>query len=332
MTVFFVALILLTALMNGLTDAPSSVSSCVFTRSMTPSSAFLMASICNFAGGLLTTLLAPRVARTVYFILRLQKEDESAMAALCAGTLAVVIWSVITFALAIPISYTHSLMAGISGASFAVRMSTNTANTQSWIIMAAGFLISTFSAFFVSKLLYSRILKICSGIDRRKALEYFMRTRRRSGAFGAFMHGAQDTQKIVGIFMLGLSLTSNGGMKEDFKVPVLAALGVAFFMSFGIILGGSRIIKTVGVSMVDLDAIGATAADFSSSVILFICTLFGVPISTAQSKICAIIGAGLKTPKGVNIKVFQRIVLIWLITVPVCAVMGFFLSLLIARK
>lgn len=329
MAVFFVALILLTAFMNGLTDAPSSVSSCVFTRSMTPSSAFIMASTCNFAGGLLTTLLLPRVARTVYSILRFQREDDKALAALCVGILAVIIWSGITFALGMHTSYTHSLMAGISGASLAVRMSTDTVNIEYWFIIAIGFVISGFSAFFISKIFYSWILKICSGLDRRKALGYFMRTRRTSGAFGAFMHGAQDTQKIVGIFMLGLSLSANEGIRRDFNIPVFAALGIAFFMSVGIILGGSRIIRTVGVSMASLDAIGATAADFSSSVILFACTFLGVPISTAQAKICAIMGVGSKTPKGVDVKVTYKIILIWVFTIPMCAAIGFFLALLI---
>ncbi len=329
MAVFFVALILLTALMNGLTDAPSSVSSCVFTRSMTPSSAFIMASACNFAGGLLTTLLAPRVVRTVYSILRLQNADAVALAALCAGSLAVIVWSLVTFALGMPTSYTHALIAGISGASFAAKINIESVNTDYWLIIAVGFFISTFFAFFISRAFYSRLLKICTGFDRAKTVRYFMRTRRRAGAWGAFMHGAQDTQKIVGIFMLGLSLTANESAKSDCNIPVWAALGIASFMSLGIILGGSRIVRKVGVSMVSFDAIGATAADLSSAVILFVCTALGLPISTAQSKICSIMGVGSRTPKGVDMKFFYKVILVWFLTIPACAAIGFFLALFI---
>ena len=102
-------------------------------------------------------------------------------------------------------------------------------------------------------------------------------------------------------------------------------------MTLGTLIGGGRIIKKVGMDMVNLDAAGGTAADMSSSAVLSVCSFLGIPASTTHSKACAMMGVGAhKGGGGTDKKVVSQMLSAWILTFPVCTCMGFLLSFLIS--
>ena len=125
--------------------------------------------------------------------------------------------------------------------------------------------------------------------------------------------------------MLGMRLYSGG----EFAVPIGLSLACAAVMTVGTLIGGSRIIKKVGEEMVSLDPPAGAASDAASSVILLICTVLGIPVSTTHSKTSAMMGAGSLTERGLDRGVAREMILAWVLTFPICALLGFLFGLLI---
>ena len=141
------------------------------------------------------------------------------------------------------------------------------------------------------------------------------------------MHGAQDSQKFLGVLMLGVSLGAGQG---NFCIPPYLVLVSASAMTFGTFIGGKRIIKKVGSSMTKLDAAGGTCADMSSSLAMSVSSFLGLPVSTTHAKTSAMMGVGSERGRF-DKSVAREIIIAWLITFPACAVIGFFLGLIFLR-
>lgn len=325
MIVLFTVLVLAVILVNGWTDAPNAISSCISTRSMTPRSALILAAVCNLAGSVIMALLNSRVAETVFNIAELPSDRDTALTSLCAGLCAVVIWSVFASLLGIPTSESHSLLSGISGAAVASSGSLSVINLGEWKIVFLGLWLSTIPAMLIARGLYSVMKRFLRLFDRRKAIRHFTRAQRWSAATSAFLHGGQDSQKFMGVLMMGLSL-AGGISKEEFKIPLPVIIACALVMTLGTLIGGGKIIKKVGVDMVDLDASGGTASDMSSSCIITLCSIHGIPVSTTHTKTCAMMGVGSTSRGGTNIQIARQMLLAWILTFPVCALIGFLLA------
>ena len=328
--VFFIALVAAVAFVNGWTDAPNAISSCISTRSLSPRKAVLLASVCNLGGALIPALFSSSVAESVYSIIDFGGNKELALRALCAGMSAVIIWAVIAFLFGIPTSESHALLSGICGAAIGAGISHSAVNLGEWGIILFGLLASTLPAYLVARFFYSSIIALCTSLDRREAIKHFTRAQKLSAAGSSFSHGAQDSQKFVGVLMLGLSLESGADVSETFKAPIWISLGCAVIMTLGTMCGGSRIIKKVGENMVKLDAAAGTASDAASSITLSVCTFFGIPVSTTHSKTCAMMGAGSLTGRGVDRGVARQMFLAWALTFPACAAIGYILGVFIA--
>ena len=329
MTVLFVLIVFSVIIVNGFTDAPNAIASCVSSRAMTVRGAILLAGVCNFFGAVAASIFSSEVAQTVYSIVDFGDDVSVALSSLVAGMCAVVIWAVVAFLFGIPTSESHALMSGIVGAALGTRMSTSAVNLKYVAVVLAGLLISTVPAYFISRWIYGVILRLFRRRDRRRSMRYFLRAQRVSAAASAFLHGAQDSQKFAGVLMLGMSLYVGEANRGSFRVPVSISLACALAMTAGTLFGGSRIIKKVGDDMVRLDASAGTASDAASSFVLFVCTLLGVPVSTTHSKTCAMMGAGSKTGDGVNSGVARQMILAWVLTFPCCALLGFLLGFIL---
>ena len=133
----------------------------------------------------------------------------------------------------------------------------------------------------------------------------------------ALLHGAQDGQKFLGVFALILALGEG-----TFILPLSAGWACAALMALGTLMGGRRIIDTVGRKMVRLDPCSGFAAELGCAVTLALCTLWGLPVSTTHAKSAAIFGAGA-SPDG---KVAGSLGLVWILTFPACGAMAFALT------
>ena len=201
-------LILGVILVNGWTDAPNAIATCISTRSMHPKKAIIMATIFNFLGVFVMTLLSSTVAETIYNIANFGNNPSNALLALCAGMVAIVLWAVIAWFFGIPTSESHALIAGISGAAIAIQHGISGININEWKKVLLGLILSAILGFAFGYIITKIIEKICRHLDRRKTNKFFKKTQVLGGGAMAFMHGAQDGQKFIGIFLLGISLAN----------------------------------------------------------------------------------------------------------------------------
>ena len=260
MTIIFLVLLFAIILVNGWTDAPNAIATCVATRSLSPVSALALAAVCNFIGSILMALINSSVAKTVFGIASFPEDRSLALFSLCAAMSAVVIWSLLATRLGLPTSESHALISGLAGAAVAASSSLSAINTDEALTVIYGLLLSTIPAFIIARIIYSVMISLLKHRDRRGVIRYFTRTQIFSAATSATLHGAQDSQKFMGVLMLGISLYRGTHTDTDFTLPVGVIVSCAAIMTLGTLLGGKSIIKKVGLEMVSLDAAGGTAA------------------------------------------------------------------------
>ena len=317
-------LILSVILVNGWTDAPNAIATCVSTRSIRPKSAIIMAAIFNFFGVLVMTFLSSTVAETIYSIVNFGDNAGNALIALCAGLVAIVLWAVLAWYFGIPTSESHALIAGVSGSAISIQQGMSGINVNEWKKVLIGLVLSVVIGFFSGYLLTKLIEKICKNMDRRKTNPFFKKLQVFSGATMAFMHGAQDGQKFIGIFLLAFELSKGITNPGTFEVPFWLMILCSFVMTLGTSIGGYKIIKTVGMKMVKMEKYQGASADLASSSSLLLCTILGIPVSTTQVKTTAIMGVGAsRRISSVNWNIVKNMFLAWIITFPACGILGY---------
>ncbi len=310
---------------NGATDAPNAIATAVSTRAMKSRHAIIMAAAFNFLGLLLVSLVSTAVAHTIFSMVDFGGNAHQALTALMAAMVAIIVWGAAAWWFGIPTSQSHSLIAGLTGAAIAVQGSFDAVNGAEWIKVIYGILLSTLLGFGLGWLNYKVIGKLCAGVDRLKANKFFKWAQIFSGAGVAFMHGAQDGQKFMSIFMLAIMMTAGMGMNlSDVAMPMWLMIFCAFNMGLGTAVGGERIIKSVGMDMVKLESFQGFAASLSTFVSLMLATFGGLPVSTTHTNTTAIMGVGAaKNPKSVKWSIAIDMVKTWVLTFPGCGILGF---------
>ncbi|PWL41625.1 inorganic phosphate transporter [Christensenella sp. MSJ-20] len=311
-------------LVNGWTDAPNAIATCVSTRSMSPRAAILMAAFFNFLGVLVMTLLNATVAQTIYNMVDFGGNAQEASQALCAAMFAIVVWATAAWRFGIPTSESHALIAGLSGAAIALHGGLSGINGAEWLKVVYGLGLSTLLGFFAGFLSAKTTQFACRNVDRRKANRFFRYAQIGGGATMAFMHGAQDGQKFMGVFMLGMFLAGGQSGVTSFVIPLWLMILCSAVMALGTSIGGLRIIKAVGMDMVKLNKYQGFSADVAASGCLLLSSVLGIPVSTTHTKTTAIMGVGAaKRFSSVNWGVVREMVLAWVLTFPCCGVIGY---------
>ena len=246
-----VALTLGVIMVNGWTDAPNAIATCVSTRSMRAPNAIIMAAVFNFLGVLVMTLINSKVAMTIYNMVDFGGNTHEATVALCAALFAIVVWATAAWAFGIPTSESHALIAGLSGAAIALHSSLDGINFSEWVKVLYGLALSTVLGFGTGFAATRLTERCCRNLNRRKTTAFFKKAQIAGGAGMAFMHGAQDGQKFMGVFLLGIFLV-NGQTATEFSVPMWLMVLCSVVMALGTSIGGYRIIKSVGMDMVKL--------------------------------------------------------------------------------
>ncbi len=113
----------------------------------------------------------------------------------------------------------------------------------------------------------------------------------------------------------------------SFEIPIWLMLLCSMTMTLGTSIGGYKIIKTVGLKMVKLEAYQGASADLSGAICILLSTVLGIPVSTTQVKTTAIMGVGAsRNIKSVNWKIVKNMFLAWIITFPVCGFLGYLMT------
>ena len=317
-------LILGVILVNGWTDAPNAIATCVSTRAISVRKAIIMAAIFNFLGVFVMTSLNASVAFTIYNMVDFGGDSRLALIALCAAMAAIVIWATAAWYFGIPTSESHALIAGISGAAVAIQNSFDGINGAEWIKVLYGILLSTILGFAVGFVCSKILVFLFRGQNRMKSERFFSGAQVGGAAAMAFMHGAQDGQKFIAIFLLGAAMANGQAGAEQFAVPVWLMVLCSAVMGLGTSIGGYRIIKSVGMDMVKLKPYQGFAADLSATLCLLLSSVTGIPVSTTHTKTTAIMGVGAaRRMSNVNWSVVKELVLTWVFTFPGCGLLGY---------
>lgn len=319
-------------LVNGWTDAPNAIATCISTRAMSPRIAIIMAAIFNFIGVLVMTMINSMVAQTIYKMVDFGGDTHNALTALCAALFAIVLWATAAWWFGIPTSESHALIAGISGAAIALQRGFSGINPKEWIKVLYGLGLSLLFGFFAGWLVVKLIEVIFKRFSRRKTYTTFKYAQIAGAAGMAFMHGAQDGQKFMGVFMLGIFLAQGQASVTNFVIPIWLIILCSAVMALGTSIGGMRIIKSVGMDMVKLETYQGFSADLAGVICLFTASAFGLPVSTTHTKTTAIMGVGAaKRVSSVNWGVVKEMLFAWLLTFPGCGLIGFLMALLFMR-
>ncbi|KNZ41259.1 inorganic phosphate transporter [Acetobacterium bakii] len=319
-------------LVNGWTDAPNAIATCVSTRSMEPRKAIMMAAVFNFLGVFVMTAINATVAQTIANMVDFSGNPDDAIIALCAALFAIVLWATAAWYFGIPTSESHALIAGLSGAAIALQGGIGGINGDAWIKVIYGLVASTVLGFGFGYIVVKFVMRICKNMSRQQTNGFFKKGQIGAGAAMAFMHGAQDGQKFMGIFMLGIFLGQGTSDATNFVIPVWMMILCSLVMAIGTSIGGLKIIKTVGMDMVKLETYQGFSADVAASACLLIASLFGVPVSTTHTKTTAIMGVGAaKRFSSVNWSTVKEMVWAWVLTFPGCGLIGFLMALIFMR-
>ncbi len=309
---------------NGATDAPNAIATVVGTKAMKPTPAIVMAAICNFVGLAGITMVSSAVAATIFKMVDFGGDNQAALAALAAAMVAIIVWGAAAWFFGIPTSQSHSLIAGLTGAAIAAVGSFDAINWNEWMKVIYGILLSTFMGFGFGWLCAKIIAKCCSGADRQKSDHVFKWAQIIAGAGVAFMHGAQDGQKFMGVFVLAITLATGIGQADQMILPIWLMVFCALNMGLGTAIGGKKIIKSVGMDMVKMEKYQGFAASFAATICLIISTFGGLPVSTTHTKTTAIMGVGAaKRKSAVKWGVAVDMVKTWVLTFPGCGLLGF---------
>jgi len=324
-----IVLVLAVIFVNGWTDAPNAIATCVSTRAMKAKAAVIMAAVFNFLGVLIMTLITAKIAATIYNMVdfsqvAISPESNPAMIALCAALFAIVIWATAAWYFGIPTSESHALIAGISGSAIAMG-GLGGINFSEWVKVLYGLGLSSVMGLGAGYLIVKLMEALFKKVTRSFANGFFNAGQIAGGAAMAFMHGAQDGQKFLGVMVLGMSLAQGQVETPVFSsVPLWMIVLVSLVMGVGTSVGGYKIIKTVGMDMVKLQKYQGFSADLAASGCLLLSTLTGIPVSTTHTKTTAIMGAGAaRRFSAVNMGVVKEMFLAWVLTFPGCGLIGF---------
>lgn len=315
-------LVLAAEFVNGWTDAPNAIATVVSTRVLTPSVALVMATALNILGAMAGTAVATTIGKG---IVRAEVIDVIAIA---AAMVAIVTWSTLAWFRGLPTSESHALVASLTGAGLA------TAGTQvllwdGWRKVLIGLGFSTVLGFLGGL----GIMVAISWLFRRTRLgtvrRIFGRLQVFSAAFMAFSHGSNDGQKFIGVFTLALVL---GGSLPEFAIPLWVIILCALTMGVGTALGGWRIVHTMGLRLTKLEPYQGFAAETAAASAIELASRLGIPLSTTHTISMAIMGVGAtRRLSAVRWGVGREIVTAWVLTFPVCALIGALVTLLLRR-
>lgn len=315
-------------LVNGWTDAPNAIATCVVTRCMSPRAAILMAAVCNFLGVFVMTKISNEVAVTITSMVNFGENDgRTVIIVLCAAMLAIVIWATLAWVFGIPTSESHALIAGLTGGAMAL-CGMSAIVWDQWLKVVYGIGISVTLGFGLAWVIGKLVTQIFYHANRPKTEPFFRGAQIIGSAAMAFMHGAQDGQKFMGIILLCVFTLNGSGMAgSTFAIPTWLMILCSVVMAAGTAMGGKKIIKSVGMDMVKLEKYQGFSADIASSISLVFCSVFGLPVSTTHVKTTSIMGVGaVKRISAINFGVVKEMVLTWILTFPGCGLLAFLVT------
>jgi PiT family inorganic phosphate transporter len=308
---------------NGFHDAANSIATVVSTRVLSPRYAVIWAAFFNFVAFLVfSTHVANTIAKDVVM------QSALTVGVIFAGLVGAIAWNLLTFWLGLPTSSSHALVGGIAGAAVA--------RNGLDVLISEG--LRTIGAFIVLSPLIGLALGLLLTVviqwvfhrsrDVDKLNRGFRRGQLGSAAAFSLGHGGNDAQKTMGIILA--VLIAAGTLPPDAEVPLWVVLSAHTAIGLGTLVGGWRIVKTMGFKLTKLQPSGGVAAETAAAATLFFTSAQGIPVSTTHTITGAIVGVGAaRRLTAVRWRVAGRVVWAWVFTIPGAALIAGLVSLIV---
>lgn len=326
--ILFVILVLIIGVtaVSGATDAPNAIATVVSTRCLKPNTAIALAAVFNFVGLVGMTFISTAVAKTMFGMVDFSGNTDAALLALVAAMIGAIGWGIFCWFFGIPCSKSHSLIAGITGGAVAMNGWAGVVPSE-WVKVIYGMVFSLLAGFALGWVFTKIIERVFEMANRQAANIAFTAIQDLCAVALSFLHGAQDGQKFMSIAMLGIALSFGSSTPDAGGFPMWVMITCSLAISAGTVVGGKRIIKSVGMDMVKLEKYQGVAANFSTVFTLLFASLTGMPVSTGHCNTSAIMGVGAsRSIKRVNWNIAKNMLLAWVITFPACGLIGFVLA------
>jgi PiT family inorganic phosphate transporter len=309
--ILVIALALSVVFLNGMRDSSTIVATMISSRAFHPRAALGMTAVAEFCGPF---LFGVTVARTIGS--DIVDARFLTLTAIMAGLLGALMWNLITWFFGIPSSSSHALIGGLMGA----------------VLFSAGLdaiklkgiykvLIALFTSpviGFVFGFIALRIIYFFSQVATPRINHFFKRGQFLTTTGLALSYGANDGQKMIGVITLSLMV---GGHLSKFDIPFWVTLSSALAMAVGTLLGGWRLIRTLGGKFYKIRPVHSFAAQMTSAFVILTASFAGLPVSTTQVVSSAIIGIGASERFGkVRWGVAGDILTAWIVTIPASAI------------
>lgn len=316
MTPILIAVIVLALafdFLNGIHDSSNVVATMISSRAFSPRLALSITALANLVGPF---VFGVAVANTIgHEIVSADAISEVVLVAALAGA---IIWNLVTWYLGFPSSSSHALIGGFIGA---------VVIEAGWkAIMFAGLekvLIALFLSpvvGFLAGFLILRLTILLSWNATPSINSFFRKSQLITALALSLSHGTNDAQKTMGIITLALV---SGGYLNEFAVPVWVILLCAMMIGMGTMLGGWKLIRTLGGKFFKIRPVDGFASQLASAVVILVASLVGGPVSTTQVVSSSIMGVGAaERANKVRWGVAQEIVVAWFMTIPATALLA----------
>ena len=306
-----VAVALVFDYINGFHDAANSIATVVSTRVLSPGQAVIWAAFFNFiAAFVFGTAVAQTIGKGTVDIAIVT------LPVIFAGLTGAILWSLLTWWLALPTSSSHALIGGYAGAAVAKggMAAVLCESCTAWTKTLTFIVLSPLIGMTIGHLLMLAILWLFRNTTPRRVDHWFRRLQLVSAAFFSLNHGGNDAQKTAGIIT---AVLFSAGWIPRFEVPLWVRFAAYAAIGLGTLAGGWRIIATMGTKITKLQPVGGFAAETGAALAIFTATHYGIPVSTTHAITGAIVGVGsTHRLSAVRWGVARKIVWAWVITIP----------------
>lgn len=292
---------------NGFHDTANAIATSVSTKALNPRAAIMVAASLNFLGALSGTAVAATIGKGII------KPEIVTPEVLSAALVGAIFWNLFTWYFGIPSSSSHALIGGLVGAALA-GFGPNEVSWNGFVKIFSGLLTTPVIGLIVGSMVMYLLFWLFKKSSPAKTNRQFRRLQIITACMASFSHGSNDAQKTMGIITMSLV---SAGILTSFEVPLWVKLACAMTMAAGTAVGGWKIIRTMGGKIFRIEPINGFAADFSSSLVIFVSSKLGIPVSTTHVVSSSIMGVGAaKRMKGVRWNIAKQIVTAWFITIP----------------
>ncbi|MDP2729186.1 MAG: inorganic phosphate transporter [Dehalococcoidales bacterium] len=317
--VLFILVVLLAigfGLSNGFNDAANAVATVIGTRVLSPRNAVIMAAFLNFLGAATGLEVARTIGKGILV------PEAMTFLTVVAGLSSAVIWVTLATYYGLPLSVTHSLIAGLAGAGIAV-MGIGTVQWATMVRVLASVVIAPVLGFVAGFILMVILYWVFRRSTSSRVQAIFGKLQIISAAFMAYSHGKNDGQMPIGVITMALVIYTGQNELWD-NIPLWVIVLSSLSISLGTIVGGWRVIKTLGVKVTTLRPVQGFAAETSGATVIEVASLLGIPVSTTHCITTAIMGVGAtRRFSAVRWGVASNIVAAWIFTFPICAGLGY---------